>query len=43
MDKDDITTVSTHGLKFMKALDKMISLVGSGDDEELVAAIHEVR
>ena len=43
MDKSDVPTVSKHGLKFMHTLDKMISLVGSGDDEELVAAIHGVR
>ena len=42
MDKSDMVGVSRHGLKFMHALDKMISLVGSGDDDELVAAIHGV-
>ena len=43
MDKGDYPCVSKHGLKFMHALDKMISLVGSGDDDELVAAIHGVK
>ena len=43
MDKGDYPCVSKHGLKFMHALDKMISLVGSGEDEKLVAAIHGVK
>ena len=43
MDKGDYPRVSKHGLKFMHTLDKMISLVGSGEDEKLVAAIHKVK
>ena len=43
MDKSDYPCVSKHGLKFMHSLDKMISLVGSGDDDQLVAAIHGVK
>ena len=35
-------TVAKHGLKFMHAVDKIISLVDSGNDDELVATIHQV-
>ena len=42
LDPNEVTTVTKHGLKFMKALDHMICLIGIGDDQELVTAINEV-
>ena len=42
MDKTDVVTISRHGLKFMKTLDKMINHTGAGEDEKLVEIIHQV-